>query len=87
MKLKALLEAILAGFVVAAFSYHVLITQSTYAALAISHKMPEAWFSSLLTWYAAFVVIGVSLIIGGVACWMVYRYAAKGGAETRGKAN
>ena len=55
--------------------------------MAISHKMPEAWFSSLLTWYAAFVVIGVSLIIGGVACWMVYRYAARGGAETRGKAN
>jgi hypothetical protein len=76
MKIKAVLERILAGVISAIFSYSALISPATVAAIAIRHKMPDAWFSGLITWYATFVVLGVSLVIAGVACRFVYKQVA-----------
>jgi hypothetical protein len=67
MKTKAIFEGILAGVISAVLSYRALISPATLGALAIRRKMPQAWFSGLITWYAAFVVIGVSIVIAGVA--------------------
>jgi hypothetical protein len=39
--------------------------------------MPDAWFSGLIVWYAGFLTLGVSLVIGGVASRMVYKHAAR----------
>jgi uncharacterized membrane protein len=76
MKIKAVFESILVGVVLAIFSYSALISPATVAAIAIRHKMPDAWFAGLITWYAAFVVLGVSLVIAGVACRFVYKHVA-----------
>ena len=73
MKIKAVFEGILAGVVLGILSYFVFVSPATVAAIAIRHKMPDAWFSGLVVWYATFVVIGVSIVIAGVACWMVYK--------------
>jgi len=75
MKIKAVLESVLAGVISAIFSYSALIAPAIIAASAIRRKMPDAWFSGLITWYATFIVLGVSLVIAGVACRMVYKQA------------
>jgi predicted phage tail protein len=75
MKTKALVEGILAGVVSAIFCYWALITPATFAALAIRRRMPDAWFSGLITWYAMFAVIGISMVVAGVACRMIYKHA------------
>ena len=72
--MKAIAESTLTGFVMAAFSYWLLITPATRAALELRRKYPEAWFSSMVTWYAAFLVIGVSLILALVASRLIYRH-------------
>jgi hypothetical protein len=77
MKIRAVLEGMLAGVVSAVFCYFVLISPATMAALAIRHKMPDAWFSGLILWYATFAVIGVSMIIAGVAYRMVYKHVLR----------
>jgi predicted phage tail protein len=74
-KIKAVLESVLAGVISAIFSYSALIAPAIIAASAIRRKMPDAWFSGLITWYATFIVLGVSLVIAGVACRMVYKQA------------
>ena len=74
MKIKAIVEGILAGVISALLSYRALILPATLAALAIRTKMPQAWFSGLIMWYAAFVVIGVSIVIAGVAYRIVYKH-------------
>jgi hypothetical protein len=76
MKIKALFESALTGVVTALLSYYVLITPATLAALRLRRKMPDASLSSMITWYAAFGVIGVSLVLAGVACRLVYRHVA-----------
>jgi hypothetical protein len=76
MKIKATFEGILAGAVLAIFSYCALISPATIVAIKIRHKMPDAWFAGLITWYAAFVVLGVSLVIAGVAGRSVYKHVA-----------
>lgn len=76
MKIKALVEGILAGVVSAVFCYWALISRATVAAIAIRRKMPEAWFSGLIDWYATFAVIGVSMVVAVVACRMVYKHAS-----------
>jgi predicted ferric reductase len=73
MKIRAVLESVVAGVIAAIFSYSALITPAIIAALALRRKMPDAWFSGLITWYAMFIVLGVSLVIAGVACRMVYK--------------
>jgi predicted phage tail protein len=73
---KAVFESILAGVVLAIFSYAALISRATLAAIAIRHKMPDAWFAGLITWYAMFVVLGVSLVVGGVTCRFVHKHQA-----------
>jgi hypothetical protein len=75
MKIKAVLESIFAGVIAAIFSYRVLIAPATLAALALRRKMPDAWFSGSITWYAMFVVFGISILIAGFACRIVYRHA------------
>ena len=77
MKIKAIVGAVLVGGIFAMLSYHVLISPATLAALAIRGKMPQAWFSGLITWYAAFFVTGASIAIAGVACRIVYKHVAK----------
>jgi hypothetical protein len=74
MKTKAIFEGILAGVISAVLSYRALISPATLAALTMRRKMPQAWFSGLITWYAAFVVIGVSIVIAGVAYRIVYKH-------------
>ncbi len=71
---KAVAETVLAGFVMAAISYWQLITPATLVALSIRRKNPEAWFSSMIVWYAAFAVIGISLIVAVIASRMFYRH-------------
>jgi predicted phage tail protein len=76
MKIKAMVEGILGGVVSAIFCYRVLISPATLTAIAIQRKIPDAWFSSLITWYAMFAVIGVSMVAAGVACRMIYKHAS-----------
>jgi hypothetical protein len=76
MKTKALVEGILAGAVSAIFCCWALISPATLAAIAIRHKMPDAWFSGGITWYAMFAVIGVSMAVAGVACRLIYKHAS-----------
>ena len=76
MKIKAAIEGIVVGIVSIAFSYRVLISPATLAALLIERKFPDAWFSGLFTWYVTFVVMAVAIIIGGVACRVVYKLTA-----------
>jgi hypothetical protein len=75
MKIKAAFESILAAVISAIFSFELLDTPATLAAIAIRRKMPDAWFSGLITWYAEFVVLGVSLAIAVVAFRKVYKHA------------
>lgn len=77
MKIKALLEGILAGVISAIFSYYILISKAITVALATRHKMPNAWFSGLIVWYAMFLVIGISVVIAVVVCRIVYKHAAR----------
>jgi hypothetical protein len=76
MKIKAIFEGILLGVISAILSYYALISPATVTALAVRRKMPDAWFSSLIVWYGAFIVIGVSIVIGGVAFRVVYKHVA-----------
>jgi hypothetical protein len=73
MKSKAIFEGVLVGAVSAIISYSVLISPAEITAIRLRHKMPGAWFSGLIVWYADFVVIGVSIVIAGVASWKVYK--------------
>jgi hypothetical protein len=77
MKIKAVLEAFLAAVISLTLSYRLLIVPATLAGVAIRRKMPDAWFSGLITWYALFVVVGVSMVIAGVACRIVYKHAVR----------
>jgi hypothetical protein len=76
MKIKVVLESILTGVISAILCYGALRLPAELAAFALRRKMPDAWFSGLIVWYALFVVIGISIAIGGVACRMVYKSAA-----------
>jgi uncharacterized membrane protein YhaH (DUF805 family) len=76
MKIKPIVEGVLAGIVLAVFCYLALISPATLAAIAVRRRMPDAWFSGLITWYATFAVIGVSIAVAGVACRMVYKHAS-----------
>ena len=76
MKIKAVLESIVVGVILAILSYHELRVPAYLAAVALRRKMPDAWFSGLITWYALFIVIGISMVIAGVASRMVYKHAA-----------
>jgi hypothetical protein len=76
MKLKAIFESVLAGIVAAIFSYLALISPATHAAIDIRRRMPDAWFSSSIVWYATAVVLGISLVIAGIVYRIVYRQAA-----------
>jgi uncharacterized membrane protein YhaH (DUF805 family) len=77
MKIRAETEVILFGVLVAMLSYLALVSPATIAALAIRRKMPDASFSGLIVWYATFIVIGLSIVIAGVACRMVYKDIAR----------
>jgi len=76
MRIKAVVEGILAGVISAIFCYGALISPATVAAIAIRRKMPDAWFSSSIVWYATSAVIGVSLAVAGIACRMIYKHVA-----------
>ena len=82
MKIKAILEATLAGAISAIFCYGALISPATFAAIAIRRKMPGAWFAGLIEWYAIFAVIGVSMAVAGVACRMIYKHVAGSSPKT-----
>ena len=76
MKIKAILEGIFVGVISAILSYYALISPATVAAIAMRRKMPDAWFSGLIVWYATFIVILVSIVVAGVASRVVYRHVA-----------
>jgi hypothetical protein len=76
MKIKVVFESILAGVISGIFSYCALYVPATLAAVAIRRKMPDAWFSGLIVWYALFAVIAVSIVIAGIAFRTVYKHAA-----------
>ena len=76
MKIKAILAGILVGAISAILSYYALISPATVAAIAMRRKMPDAWFSGLIVWYATFIVILVSIVVAGVASRVVYRHVA-----------
>ena len=78
MKLKNVCESILAGAVSALFSYYVLSVPATLTATAIRRKIPDAWLSGLIVWYAHVAVIAASAVIAGIACGMVYKHATQG---------
>ena len=77
MRIKIVSASILAGAVFGVFSYCVFSDSATLAALAIRRKMPNAWFSGLIVWYAHFALIALSIVIAGIAFRMVYRYATR----------
>jgi hypothetical protein len=77
MKIKAVLESIVVGIILAILSYHELKTPAYLAAVALRRKMPDSWFSGLIEWYALFIVIGISMAIAGVASRMVYKHSAR----------
>ena len=72
MKLKSIVESSLVALVTVVFSYHLLISPATLMAVEIRRKYPEAWFSGLVTYYAAFAVICTSLVLAAVASRKVY---------------
>jgi len=76
MKIKAVLESIAVGVILAILSYRELKVPAYLAAVALRRKMPDAWFSGLITWYVLIVVIGISMVLAGVACRMVYKHVA-----------
>jgi hypothetical protein len=39
--------------------------------------MPDAWFSGLITWYAAFTVIGISIATAVIAGRKVYKHVMR----------
>jgi cell division protein FtsX len=84
MKIRTNTEGILVGAIAAMLSYLALISPATIAALAIRRKMPEAWFSALIAWFATFIVIGLSIVIGKVACRMACKDTA-GAAPKSGR--
>jgi hypothetical protein len=77
MKIKAILEGILVGLISAIFSYSVFISRATFAAIVLLRKMPDAWFSGSIVWYATLVVMLISIGIAAVAYRVVYKYIAK----------
>jgi hypothetical protein len=77
MKIKAVLEGIVAGLISAILSYSALISRATVAAIALRHKMPNAWFSGLIVWYATFIVILLSIVIAVVAYRLVYKHVTE----------
>jgi hypothetical protein len=56
MKVKAAFKSILAGVISAVLSDRALNLPAILCALALRRKMPDAWFSGLIVWYATFAV-------------------------------
>jgi len=79
MKSKAIFQSALAGIVVAAVSYSALITPAELGALAIRRRIPDAWLSSSILWYATAVVLVISLAIAVAVCRTVYKLIRGGG--------
>jgi hypothetical protein len=76
MKTKAFVEGIVTGIVAGVVCYRALSWPALHAAIAIRRKMPEAWFSSFITWYAIFAVIGLSIVVAGIVCRKVYKVSS-----------
>ena len=76
MKIRAFVEGLLAGLISAILCYRALISPAILTALAIRRKMPHAWFSGLVTWYATLPVIGVSIAVAAVAFRKIYEHAS-----------
>ena len=70
--------------IAALLSYLALISPATIAALAIRRKMPDAWFSPSIVWCATLIVIGLSIVIAGVAFRMACKDTA-GAAPKSGR--
>lgn len=78
MKMKAIVEGVMAGLVTAMVSYHTLIAPVTLAALKIGHKHADGpLFLSMFAWYAAPAVMCASIVLAGVASRLVYKHVAE----------
>jgi hypothetical protein len=80
---KAVFESVIAAIITTIACYRGLLWPAISVGLLIRHKMPDASFSGLIVLYAMVVDILVSIAIGGVAYWMVYKYATRSGANSR----
>jgi hypothetical protein len=76
VKIKAILTSAAVGLSVAVLSFEGLETPATLTAVALRHKMPDAWFSGLVVWYASFTDLGISIAIGAIASRMIYKRAS-----------
>jgi len=81
MKPKATFESVLAAIAAAIFSYIILNTPATLAAFAIRRRMPDAWFSSSIVWYATAVVLTTSVTIAAVVFRIVYKQTEKASSK------
>jgi hypothetical protein len=77
MKIKAICEGSLAAIVSAIFLYSALISPVTVSALHMRKTMPDAWFSSSVTWYALFAVLVLSITVASIVFRMVYRHSMR----------
>lgn len=80
---KAVFGSIVAAAVAAVACYRGLLWPAISAALLIRGKMPDAWFSGLILFYAISADILVSLAVGGLAYWKVYKYSRQKGDSLR----
>jgi hypothetical protein len=76
MRKKPAAEGILAGLISGVFLFSILYDPAERHAIAIRQKWPEAWFSGLITYYAFFLVLVISLATGALACRIVYKHSA-----------
>lgn len=73
MRVKASIAAVLGGILSAAIWYHFFFPPMDMLAITIRRKMPDAWFSGLIAWYALFFAIAISLGVGTIAAVLIYK--------------
>jgi hypothetical protein len=86
MKVQALIAAVLGGILSAAIWYYFFLPPMEMLAITARRRMPDAWFSSLIEWYALFFAIAVSLIVGTVAAVFIYKASLSRHAPQLGRA-
>lgn len=78
---KAVFESFVAAAITTVACYHGLLWRATFTALSIRRKMPDAWFSGLVLFYAMLADIVVSIAIGGLVYWKVFKHIRRSTAK------
>lgn len=76
IKGRVAFQSVLAGLFAMLLAYRGLLTPAMLSALAIRRRMPDASFSSTITWCAEFLILSVSLVLGLIIARIVFRHAA-----------